>query len=72
LEEASKNREKCCPIFLKNVATLCKMLKNSLQIQHFLKNVGTFLKNVGTFLKNVDYKNVSPKNVLTFCKMLPL
>jgi hypothetical protein len=35
-----------------------------------LKNVGIFLKNVGRSQKNIDYKNVGPKNVAIFCKML--
>jgi transcriptional/translational regulatory protein YebC/TACO1 len=35
-----------------------------------LKNVGIFLKNVGRSPKNIDYKNVGPKNVAIFCKML--
>jgi hypothetical protein len=30
----------------------------------------TFPKNVVTFLKSIDWKNVGPKNVTTFCKML--
>jgi hypothetical protein len=30
----------------------------------------TFLKNIGTFLKNIKYKNIGPKNVAVFCKML--
>jgi hypothetical protein len=34
------------------------------------KNIVIFLKNVGRSKKMVDYKNVGPKNVGRFCKML--